>query len=37
MIKANGYLFEKIAYMSDCNGISKKDKKKIDEFRFFNN
>jgi len=29
MIKANGYLFEKIAYMSDCNGISKKDKKKL--------
>ena len=37
MIKATGYLFEKIAYISDCNGISNKSSKKIDEFRFFNN
>ena len=29
MIKATGYLFENIAYISDCNGISKKIKKKL--------
>ena len=29
MIKANGYLFEKIAYISDCNEISKKVQKKL--------
>ena len=35
MIKATGYLFDKIAYISDCNYISKSFKK-INEFRFFN-
>ena len=29
MIKANGYLFNKIAYISDCNDISKKVSKKL--------
>ena len=29
LIKATGYLFEKIAYISDCNGISKKVFKKL--------
>jgi phosphoribosyl 1,2-cyclic phosphate phosphodiesterase len=29
LIKATGYLFEKIAYISDCNGISKKVLKKL--------
>jgi len=29
MIKASGYLFDKIAYISDCNGISKKISKKL--------
>ena len=29
LIKANGYLFDKIAYISDCNGISKKVSKKL--------
>jgi phosphoribosyl 1,2-cyclic phosphate phosphodiesterase len=29
MIKATGYLFEKIAYISDCSGISNKAKKKL--------
>ena len=29
MIKATGYLFEKIAYISDCNKISKKNQKKL--------
>ena len=29
MIKATGYLFEKIAYISDCNEISKKVQKKL--------
>jgi len=29
MIKATGYLFEKIAYISDCNKISKKVQKKL--------
>ena len=29
MIKATGYLFEKIAYISDCNGISNKIQKKL--------
>jgi len=29
MIKANGYLFEKIAYISDCNKISTKVQKKL--------
>ena len=29
MIKANGYLFDKIAYISDCNKISKKVTKKL--------
>ena len=29
MIKATGYLFDKIAYISDCNKISKKVKKKL--------
>ncbi len=29
MIKATGYLFEKIAYISDCNEISKKVAKKL--------
>ena len=29
MIKANGYLFEKIAYISDCNKISNKVAKKL--------
>ena len=37
MIKATGYLFEKIAYISDCSEISNKAKKKTNEFRFFNN
>ena len=36
MIKANGYLFDKIAYISDCNKISNKVAKKTYEFRFFN-
>ena len=29
MIKATGYLFDKIAYISDCNYISKKVSKKL--------
>jgi phosphoribosyl 1,2-cyclic phosphate phosphodiesterase len=29
MIKATGYLFDKIAYISDCNQISKKIAKKL--------
>ena len=29
MIKATGYLFDKIAYISDCNKISNKVKKKL--------
>jgi phosphoribosyl 1,2-cyclic phosphate phosphodiesterase len=29
LIKANGYLFDKIAYISDCNAISKKVSKKL--------
>ena len=29
MIKATGYLFDKIAYISDCNKISKKVSKKL--------
>tara|TARA_B100000963_G_scaffold334613_1_gene327959 strand:- start:589 stop:1356 length:768 start_codon:yes stop_codon:yes gene_type:complete len=29
MIKATGYLFDKIAYISDCNGIDNKDIKKL--------
>ena len=29
MIKATGYLFDKIAYISDCNGISKTITKKL--------
>ena len=29
MIKATGYLFDKIAYISDCNKISNKIKKKL--------
>ena len=29
MIKATGYLFEKIAYISDCNKISKKISQKL--------
>ena len=29
MIKATGYLFDKIAYISDCNKISKKNSKKL--------
>ena len=29
MIKATGYLFDKIAYVSDCNYISKKVSKKL--------
>ncbi len=29
LIKANGYLFDKIAYISDCNSISKKISKKL--------
>tara|TARA_B100001057_G_scaffold267197_1_gene267313 strand:+ start:174 stop:941 length:768 start_codon:yes stop_codon:yes gene_type:complete len=29
LIKATGYLFHKIAYISDCNGISKKVSKKL--------
>ncbi len=29
LIKANGYLFDKIAYISDCNEISKKVTKKL--------
>ena len=29
MIKATGYLFDKIAYLSDCNGISNKVSKKL--------
>ena len=29
MIKATGYLFDKIAYISDCNGISNKIQKKL--------
>ncbi len=29
MIKANGYLFDKIAYISDCNKVSKKVSKKL--------
>ena len=29
MIKANGYLFDKIAYISDCNQISKKVTKRL--------
>ena len=29
MIKATGYLFDKIAYISDCNKISKKATKKL--------
>jgi len=29
MIKANGYLFDKIAYISDCNEISEKISKKL--------
>ena len=36
MIKATGYLFDKIAYISDCNKISKKVSKKLNEFRLFN-
>ena len=29
MIKATGYLFDKIAYISDCNKISKQVSKKL--------
>ena len=29
MIKATGYLFDKIAYISDCNEINKKVSKKL--------
>ena len=29
MIKATGYLFDKIAYISDCNGINNKVSKKL--------
>jgi len=29
MIKATGYLFDKVAYISDCNGISNKIIKKL--------
>ena len=29
MIKATGYLFDKVAYISDCNKISKKVSKKL--------
>jgi hypothetical protein len=34
MIKATGYLFDKIAYISDCNKLVKKFQK-INKFRFF--
>ena len=34
MIKANGYLFDKIAYISDCNKISQKVSKKLMNLNF---
>ena len=34
MIKATGYLFDKIAYISDCNGISKTITKKLMNLAF---
>ncbi len=34
MIKANGYLFDKIAYISDCNKISGKISKKLQNLDF---
>ena len=34
MIKATGYLFEKIAYISDCNKISKKISQKLIDLDF---
>ena len=34
MIKATGYLFEKIAYISDCNKISDKVSKKLSNLEF---
>ena len=34
MIKATGYLFDKIAYISDCNKISKKVSKKLMNLEF---
>ena len=34
MIKATGYLFDKVAYISDCNKISKKVEKKLMDLDF---
>ena len=34
MIKANGYLFDKVAYISDCNKISQKVSKKLMNLNF---
>ena len=34
MIKATGYLFDKVAYISDCNQISKKVSKKLMNLNF---
>ena len=34
MIKATGYLFDKIAYISDCNEINKKVSKKLMNLNF---
>ena len=34
MIKATGYLFDKIAYISDCNKISNKSLKKLKNLNF---
>ena len=34
MIKANGYLFDKVAYISDCSNISKKVSKKLMNLNF---
>ena len=34
MIKANGFLFKKVAYISDCNGIPKKSLKNLSNLNF---
>ena len=35
MIKALGYVFEKIAYISDCNKITTLNKRKLENLNFF--
>ena len=34
---ASAFVFDKVAYLSDCNGINKKDYKRSSKFKIFNN